>query len=202
MVISRSLPSPLLPPPPRSTTPPQITVASKDRSIKSGGSDHPPISRASIQTQKCFATHFTRMFYWHWLHCTMAKCSRPNQQPSYFQSIKKYKGRTTKKDAPLLQEGGVDLGQQGQRRRSGFILFLLLLRFLDFQPSIYVWASFLFFSRRTDIYSITALSYLFKHHSCPSDCQTQIMIRVDLHISRLNTSLKRRKICRSSEREK
>ena len=96
----------------------------------------------------------------------------------------------------------MDLGQQGQRRRSGFILFLHLLRFLDFQPSIYVWASFLFFSRRTDIYSITALSYLFKHHSCPSDCQTQIMTRVDLHISRLNTSLKRRKICRSSEREK
>ena len=62
----------------RSTTPPQITVASKDRSIKSGGSDHPPISRASIWTLKCFATHFTRMFYWHWLHCAMAKCSRPN----------------------------------------------------------------------------------------------------------------------------
>ena len=37
---------------------------------------------------------------------------------------------------------------------------------------------------------------------CPSDYQTQIMTRVDLHISRLNTSLKRRKICRSSEREK
>ena len=75
--------------------------------------------------------------------------------------------------------------------------FLHLLRFLDFRPSLYVWASFHVFSRRADIFPS-----LHFYRSCPQDCQTQIMTRVDQHISRLNTSLKRRKICRSSEREK
>ena len=80
--------------------------------------------------------------------------------------------------------------------------FYIYCGFLIFGQASISGPLFTSFQEEPTFHSITALSYLFKHHSCPQDCQTQIMTRVDQNISRLNTSLKRRKICRSSEREK
>ena len=80
--------------------------------------------------------------------------------------------------------------------------FYIYCVFLIFGPASISGPLFTSFQEEPTFHSITALSYLFKHQSCPKYCQTRQVTRIDLHISRLNTSLKRRKICRSSEREK